>query len=233
MERPKVVPVEQTRSKAGPAERADPRQTPPPAPDNHWSAVREYLVERLQLPAAMIDQAHEGVLINSERLMIYVPHRVLDNEALINSSKAKLFSWNPGQAAGPCLLPGSDKSIYITDTAVEAFCLKAIHPDSAILAVEGLLNKDKLKPYLEGRTDIFLAQGRDKHSEAYSRYLAQKIPQAKRLLPERGQSWIEEWRLHKEEKERAKVLSVESTIIKAGPVERADESLKPAAGMWR
>ena len=94
-----------------------------------------------------------------------------------------------------------------------------------------LLLKDKLKPYLEGRTEIFLAQGRDKRCEEYARYLAQNFPQAKRLLPERGQTWNEEWRLHKEEK--GKVLSVESTIFKAGLAPRADENHKPAAGLWR
>ena len=59
------------------------------------------------------------------------------------------------------------------------------------------------------------------------------FPHAKRLTPERGQSWHEEWLLHKEEKERVKILSLESTRPKASLVEIADERLKPAAGMWR
>jgi len=113
--------------------------------------------------------------------------------------------------------------------------LKVIHTDSTILATGGVLLKDKLKPYLEGRTEIFLAQGRDKRCEEYARYLAQNFPQAKRLLPERGQTWNEEWRLHKEEKERTQgqILSVESTRPKVISVEKADESLKPAADLGR
>ena len=39
--------------------------------------------------------------------------------------------------------------------------------------------------------------------------------------------------IRREEKERAAVLSLESDRIKASPVERADETLKPAAGFGR
>ncbi|MCL2029805.1 MAG: hypothetical protein FWG97_05265, partial [Deltaproteobacteria bacterium] len=95
------------------------------------------------------------------------------------------------------------------------------------------LHKDKLKTYLQTGADIFLAQGREKLGEEYARYLAQHFPHAKRLVPEQGQSWHEEWLLQREEKERPKLLFMESTRPKASQLERADESLKPAAGMWR
>jgi hypothetical protein len=43
----------------------------------------------------------------------------------------------------------------------------------------------------------------------------------------------EEQLLQREEKERAAVLPLESDRIKASPVERADESLKPTVGLGR
>ena len=108
---------------------------------------------------------------------------------------------------------------------------KDSRPIATHLAAGGLLFKDKLKPYLEGRADLFVAQGRDKRCEEYARYLAQNFHRVKRLLPERGQTWNYEGRLHKEE--IGKVLSVESTRLKGGPAEKADKSLKPAAGFGR
>jgi len=59
------------------------------------------------------------------------------------------------------MLSGSDKTVYITGTPLEALSLKAVHPDSTILATGRFLHKNKLKPYLQTGADIFLAQGRN------------------------------------------------------------------------
>jgi len=59
--------------------------------------------------------------------------------------------------------------------------------------------------------------------------LAQNFPQAKCLLPERGQIWNEEWQIHREDKEM--VLSVESTHLKAGQAKSVEESHKPVVSL--
>jgi hypothetical protein len=205
----------------------------PPASDTHWSAVREYLVEEMQLPATLIDQAHDDGLIYSDHRKNCVFLRDQDSGAFIINTKGKPFARSLGHNSGPYVLPGSDNIVYLTDTPMEALSLKAINPDSTVLATGGFFHKDNLKPHLEGKAKIILARGRDEKDEEYARYLAQNYPQAERHLPKRGQSWNEEWRLQREERERAKLLSMESTRPKATPVEMADEVLKPAAGMWR
>ena len=48
-----------------------------------------------------------------------------------------------------------------------------------------------------------------------------------------GPKFNEEAQLQREDRERAAVPPLEPTRAKAGPVERADESPKPAAGMGR
>jgi hypothetical protein len=205
----------------------------PPASDLHWPLVRDFLVEQLKLPEAMIDQAHEDGLIYSDSRKNCVFLRDQESGTFVLTTKGRPFARSLGQDGGPFVLPGSDKAVYITDTPADALALKAIHPESTILATEGFLPKEKMKPYLEGREKIFLALGRGKAGEEYVRNLAKNFPQAKRLLPERGQTWSEEWQLQREEKERAAVLPLEPARPKASPVERADEPLKPAVGLGR
>ena len=48
-----------------------------------------------------------------------------------------------------------------------------------------------------------------------------------------GPEFNEEGRLQREDRARAEVPPLESARAKANPVERADESPKPAAGIWR
>jgi hypothetical protein len=119
---------------------------------------------------------------------------------------------------------------------MEALSLKAIHPESTILVTGGQLDKDKLKPYLEGRERIFLALGQDKEGTEYARFLPEKCTQVERLLPVRGQNWNEEMRLQRNEKEQAQeqILSLESIKHTANSVETGNEIFKPvAAGQIR
>jgi len=205
----------------------------PPASDTHWPEVRKYLVEQMQFPADIIDQAHEDGLIYSDQRKNCVILRDQDNGAFIFNTTGKQFSRNLGQNDKPFVLLGSDKSIYITDTLMEALSLKAMHPESTILATQGLRHIKQVRPYLEGQAEIFLALSRDKLSEENARNLAHNFSLPKRLLPTLGQTWHEEWRLQREQKEREKNLSVESTLHNTGTIEKVDESLKPASGMWR
>ena len=80
---------------------------------------------------------------------------------------------------------------------------------------------------------IFPAQGRDKMSAEYDRFLTQDYPpQTKRLLPERERDWNEEWQLHRKEKERAQeqILSLESTRLTASSVNMGNETFNQVAG---
>jgi hypothetical protein len=207
----------------------------PPASDMNWMPVQGYLRDKLKLPGYLLAKAHETGMLYSDRRMNCVFLRDKDSGAFtFNINGREPFGRSLGSAEAPYLLPGSDNTVYITGSPLEALCLKALRPDSTILATGGIMSVDKLKPYLAGR-EIFLAQGRDKNSESYARYVAEWFSQAKRLPPTNGQTWMEEWLLHKEEKERARrqAISMESTRHKTSAVERADEALKPASGMWR
>ena len=113
---------------------------------------------------------------------------------------------------------------------METLSLKAMHPEDTILVTQGLGHINQLKPYLAGQAEIFLALCRDKGNEEFARNLAQKYPRFKHLMPQ-GQSWHEDWRLQREQKERGKIISMESTRHNANMVERADESPKSASGM--
>jgi len=211
----------------------------PPSSDIHWPVVREFLVDQLELPASLIDQVHEGGLIYSDRQKNCVFSSDQDSGAFIVNSRGKPFSRCLGDDSGLYVLPGSDKDVYITDSPVEALSLKAMHPESTIIATGSQLDGDKLRPHMKGRARILLAYGRDKMSEEYERFLTQEYPQAKRLLPERERNWNEEWKRQRKEKERAKergqeqILSLESNHLKTNSVEMGNETFKPTAGMGR
>ena len=117
--------------------------------------MRGYLLEQMRLPAAMIDQAHEDGLIYSDRRKNCVFLHDRNSAAFIINTQGKPFARNLGQDGNPFVLQGSDKTVYITGTPLEALSLKAIHPDSTILATGRFLHKDKLKPYLQAGVDIF------------------------------------------------------------------------------
>jgi len=207
----------------------------PPSSDIHWPEVRDFLLDQLQLPAPLIDKAHENGLIYSDRRKNCVFSSDQDSGALIVNFRCKPFARSLGDDSALYVLPGSDKALYITDSPVEALSLKAMHPESTVIAIGSELDRDKLKPHLEGRARIFLAHGRDKMSEEYARFFTQDYPQANRLLPERELNWNEEWKRQRKEKERApeQILSLESNHLKASSVEIGNETFKPTAGMGR
>ena len=115
-----------------------------PASDNHWPMAREFFVERMKLPAAVIDQAHEDSLVYSDRRKNCVFFRERDSGAYVINTQGKPFTRSLGQDGGPFMLSGSVKAVYITNTPIEALSFKAIHPDSTIMATGGLMLKDKL-----------------------------------------------------------------------------------------
>jgi hypothetical protein len=202
----------------------------PPSSEIHWPLVREYLVDQMQLPADLVDKSHEDGLIYSDNRRNCVFLRDQDSGAFIINTKGQPFTRTLGDDGNPVVLPGSDKAVYITDSPMEALSLKTMHPESTILAIGELPDKNKLKPYLEDRARIFLAQGKDKEGTENARFLPEKCTQAERLLPARGQTWNEEMRLQRIEREQAQeqILSVES-INKTNSVKIGNEILRPVA----
>jgi hypothetical protein len=152
--------------------------------------------------------------------------------ALIVNFNGKPFTRSLGLGNDPYVLPGVDKTVYITDTPLEALNLKAMHPDSTILATGGItptggfMTKERLKPYLEGREKIFSAHGRNHMGEEYARYLARDFPQTQCLMPERGQNWSEERRLQTEKLEREKAEQPEQQT--RAQTQQPPTTLRPA-----
>jgi len=101
-------------------------------------------------------------------------------------------------------MPGNDGKAFVTDSPLEALAIKAMQPDSTVMATNGFMKADKLKPYLNQK-EIYLAQGQDKISKEMGQYLKEYFPKAKRLQPGQSTSWNEYRLLQiKEMKEKEK-----------------------------
>jgi hypothetical protein len=155
-----------------------------------------------------VDKLHQDGLVYSDRRKDAVFPKTQDTGAFKIGLGPKTFTQNLGRDSGPYVLPGSDSAVYITDTPLEGLSLKLLHPDSTILATGGFLTLDKLKPYLDGKKEIFLTQTRDHRGQEYARLLAQIYPQAKLIQPERGQNWLECWQLQVAEQQRVPTVAV-------------------------
>jgi hypothetical protein len=100
----------------------------PPLSDTHWPAVREYLLDQMQLPATVVDQAHDNGLLYSDNRRNVVFLREQDSGAFISSTKGRTFTRSLGHDDVPFALPGSDKAVYLIDTPMDALSLKPCTP---------------------------------------------------------------------------------------------------------
>ena len=186
-----------------------------------WPGVLGYLTLKMKLPTGFIEEAHNQGLIFSDPRGNCVFARDRDSGVFKIGAGDKPFKQSLGKGGEPFVMAGSDGKVFVTDSPLEALAVKAMQPDSAILATGGFMQAEKLKPYLEQK-EIYLAQGQDKTGQEMARYLKEYFPIAKRIQPGQSASWNEYRLLQiKEMKEKEKQQS--QAVAKA----RA-EALTPA-----
>lgn len=155
-----------------------------------WPDVRGYLVNKMKLPAAFVDQANEhGLIFSDQRSNCIFPRDKASGVFKIGTGD-KAFKQSLGKDGEPFIIPGTDNKVVVTDSPLEALSLKVMHPDSAILATGGFMLADKLKPYLD-KKDISLALVQDKIGLEMTKYLSGHFPKAQRIHPDKGKSWNE------------------------------------------
>jgi len=155
-----------------------------------WPGVLGYLTLKMKLPEAFVNQAHSQGLIFSDPRGNCVFARDKDSGLFKIGTGDKPFKQSLGKGGEPFTMPGTDGKVFITDSPLEALALKAMQPDSTVLATGGFMMADKLKPYLEQK-EIYLAQGQDKTGQEMARYLKEYFPIAKRIQPGQSASWNE------------------------------------------
>ncbi len=162
-----------------------------PAPcKSTWQDVRDHLVHKLNLPPAFIDKAHEDGLIFSDQRFNCVFTRDNASGIFKLGTGTKPFSQSLGKEGAPFVMHGTDNKLYIVDSPMEALSLKLMHPDSTILATNGFMHDDKLKPYIDQK-EVFITQGQDGISKEISKFLCNHIPNSKLIQPKMGKSWNE------------------------------------------
>jgi len=155
-----------------------------------WPVVFGYLTMKLKLPEPFVDQAHGQGLVFSDPCGNCVFARDQDSGVFKIGAGDKPFRQSLGKGGEPFVMSGSDGKVFVADSPLEALALKAMQPDSTVLATNGFMSAEKLKPYLEHK-EIYLAQGQNKTGQEMARYLREYFPIAKRLQPGQSASWNE------------------------------------------
>jgi FtsZ-binding cell division protein ZapB len=167
-----------------------------------WPDVRDYLVNKVKLPTAFVDQLHEdGLIFSDHRYNCVFPRDNATGVFKIGTGN-KPFKQTLGKDGGPFVINGSNDKVHIVDSPMEALSLKLMQPDSTILATGGFMLADKLKPYLD-KKDISLALSQGKIGLEMTKYLAGHFPKAQRIHPDKGKSWNEYRLLQAEEAKNA------------------------------
>ena len=160
-----------------------------------WPNVREYLTDTLKLPKDLIDKLHNDGLIYSDRRSNCVFVRDQDSGVFKVGTGSTPFIQTLGKDGGPLVIPGTDNKAFITDSPLEALALKAMHPDSTIMATGEFIPTDKLNPYLGGH-EITVAMKKTSNANIMARYILDAIPKAEYAPPKDGRDWNEAWVAH-------------------------------------
>ncbi|MDL2226479.1 hypothetical protein LJB86_02345, partial [Deltaproteobacteria bacterium OttesenSCG-928-M10] len=166
-----------------------------------WPDVRNHLIRKLKFQPDFIDQAHEnGLIFSDQRSNIVFPRA--DNSGVFKIGAGdKPFNQSLGKDGGPFVMPGTNNKAYIVESPMEALNLKAMTPDSTIIATNGFMQPDKLKPYLDQK-EVLITQGQSATSGEMVRYLCAHLPNATRVQPKLGKTWHECRLLQIEEAEK-------------------------------
>ena len=197
-----------------------------------WPDVRDYLVNKVKLPATFVDQLHDDGLIFSDHRYHCVFPRDNASGVFKLGTGTKPFKQSLGKDGGPFVIHGDGDKVHIVDSPMEALSLKAMQPDSTILATNGFMQPDKLKPYL-GQKKIFITQGKDGISKEMSKYLRSHFPNASIVQPKMGQTWNECRILQIEEKEKEKRQQAQVAAKARAEMQTATPTINRSSGMGR
>lgn len=169
----------------------------PEAVERTWQRARHYLCEVRKIPARIVDWAHEKGLVFSDGRANCVFARDKESGVFKRGTGDRPFKQTLGQGGLPFVLPGADDKVFVTEAPIDALSLKAMVPESTILATGGNMPPERLKPYLEGKS-VFVAQDNDVAGDQQARCIAREVPTAQRFLPKEGKDWNELLRLNAE-----------------------------------
>ena len=169
-----------------------------------WPGVLGYLTLKMKMPTAFVEEAHnQGLVFSDPRSnCVFACHN--DSGLFKVGTGDRPFNQSLGKDGEPFVMPGIDGKVFVTTSPLEALSLKAMQPNSTVMATGGYMSADKLKPYLD-QQEIYLAQGQSKIEKEVGQYLSQYFPKAKRIQPGQSASWNEYRLLQlKEMKEKEK-----------------------------
>lgn len=109
---------------------------PVPAPTNEpklWPKLVEWLTDTQKLPKKLIDWLHQLGLLYSDSAGNAVFNRI-NGGAFIQGVKPFFQRDMGGASCGPFIIPGKSPDCYVTKTPLSACVIKAIHPESSVLA---------------------------------------------------------------------------------------------------
>jgi hypothetical protein len=191
----------------------------PAANGQRWEAVQRYLVETRKLPLALVDKLHEKGLIYADDFQnaVFVRHGMTDGQwRRGNITGASLRgTWGEQNAfRGMALGTVRDKGwfwigtgngqisrVMLTESPIDAMSLAVLDrrncPQNGVtiyLSIDGsgAFPLEPLKVVTQLRGEVLIAFDADKSGELMAWRLAQKLPRAERLLPDRGKDWNEQ-----------------------------------------
>ena len=106
----------------------------PTSCEHTWPGVLGYLTLKMKLPTAFVEEAHNQGLIFSDPRGNCVFARDNDSGLFKVGTGDKPFNQSFGKDGEPFIMPGNDGKVFVTDSPLEALALKAMQPDSAVLA---------------------------------------------------------------------------------------------------
>lgn len=162
---------------------------PVPAPTNEpklWPKLVEWLADTQKLPKKLIDWLHQLGLLYSDAAGNAVFKRK-NGGAFIQGVKPFFQRDMGGASCGPLIIPGKALDCYVTKTPLSACVIKAIHPESAVLAFgNDLIDLSNVMDLTLNTSNIILAgenEGRVNNLD----YL--KSNGSDIFLPPDGKSW--------------------------------------------
>jgi hypothetical protein len=179
-----------------------PLPTPQPAT---WPRARAYLVNKRRIPAELVDQLHEQGLIYSDERANLVFKQDDDTGCFKRGSydpeNGPPFKQTLGRGGKPFVLAGQ-RALYVTEGPIDALALKALYPESTVIATGGNCPLERLQPYFQNVTEcIYLAHDNDaagnrqaerfaaEYFEAKRQNLGKWHPPTERHAPETAKDW--------------------------------------------
>jgi hypothetical protein len=168
---------------------------PPTTTEATWPEVRNYLAEDFGLPLGVLEAAHanRAILTTPLNMIVFVCAGLTGMFFMfVQKTGGKLPNVErPYAESHPFHLHGTGEPVYLTDHPIEALSLKALYPESPVMAIGELSPPEAVSSYLNGRKAIATVRpGCAGHKLARQlktlNLPVQKVP--------KGLSWNEFWR---------------------------------------